>query len=127
MLEQIKAMLESHGKRVYLTGDVPNTPQTPYLLVYSLQPVVIRSMARPEQARRFRFGVTCVDLSSQHIEGDADEVEAILEGSRALGALSRIEMVARGPTTRDSDVTISGVEYHTLPVHFTTTIPRGSA
>ena len=124
MLDQIKALLGETWDRVYGTGDVPNRPALPYLLLYSLQPVPVRSMARPEGARRFRFGVTVVDLGAQHIEADADRVEAVLEGSRALGRSSRIELVSRGPVTRESEVTIGGQEFTRLPIHFTVTIPR---
>ena len=114
-------------ERVYLVGGVPNKGPLPYLLVYSMQPVPIRSMARPEGARRFRFGVTVVDLGAEHIEADADQIEAILEGSRVLGASSRIELVSRGPALREPEVTSDGQEYVSLPLHFTTTIPKGAA
>ena len=129
MLKQIKAHLEASGfgGRVFLSGGVPNMPPFPYLLVYSLQPVASRSFARSEGARRFRFGVTVCDLSSEFVEADGDKVEAALEGSRVLGSSSRIEWVARGPESRDSEVTIDGAEVHTLPIHFTTTIPRAVA
>ena len=129
MLEQIKAHLEASGwaGRVFLSGGVPNTPPFPYLLVYSLQPVASRSLARSEGARRFRFGVTACDLSSAFVEGDGDRVEAVLEGSRVLGPSSRIEWVARGPESRDPEATVDGAEVHTLPIHFTTTIPRAVA
>lgn len=109
---------------MYEDGEVPSQPQFPYLLIYPLQPVALRSMARPEQARRFRFGVTVVDLGSAHMEADGDRVEALLEGSRVLHAASRIEWVARGPLTRDPEVTVNGQEIHTLPLHFTATIPK---
>lgn len=127
MLDEIVSALGAWGDRVYLVGGVPNKGPLPYLLVYSMQPVPIRSMARPEGARRFRFGVTVVDLGAEHIEADADRVEAILEGSRALGASSRIELVSRGPALREPEVTSDGQEYVSLPLHFTTTIPRGTA
>lgn len=128
MLEQVEALLEANGfPRVYGVGDVPVKPVYPYAFIYSLQPVAVRSMARPESARRFRFGVTLVDLGSQYLEGDADKLESVLEGSRVLGPLSRIEWVARGPLTRDAEATSDGQEPHTLPVHFTTTIPKGAA
>ena len=129
MLEQIKAHLEASGfeGRVFLSGGVPNVPPFPYLLVYSLQPVASRSLARSEGARRFRFGVTVCDLSARYVESDADRVESALEGSRILGPLSRIEWVARGPESRDPEVTIDGAEVHTLPIHFTATIPKGAA
>ena len=89
MLEQIKAHLEASGfeGRVFLSGGVPNVPPFPYLLVYSLQPVASRSLARSEGARRFRFGVTVCDLSARYVESDADRVESVLEGSRVLGPL----------------------------------------
>ena len=129
MLEQIKAHLEANGfeGRAFLSGGVPNVPPFPYLLVYSLQPVASRSLARSEGARRFRFGVTVCDLSARYVESDADRVESVLEGSRILGPLSRVEWVARGPESRDPEVTIDGAEVHTLPIHFTATIPRGVA
>lgn len=129
MLEQIKAHLEANGfaGRVFLSGGVPSVPPFPYLLVYSLQPVASRSLARSEGARRFRFGVTVCDLSARFVEADGDRVEGLLEGSRLLGSLSRIEWVARGPESRDPEVTIDGAEVHTLPIHFTATIPRGVA
>lgn len=128
VLDAIEALLRagSHG-RVYRSGSVPNSPTYPYLLLYSLQPVLVRSLARSEGARRFRFGVTCVDSGGQHIDADADAVEVLLEGSRALHPLSRIEMVARHPATRDADVTEDGQEPHTLPIHFTATVPKGAA
>lgn len=125
MLDTIKALLEANGfPRVYGVGDVPAKPTYPYAFIYSLQPVAVRSLARSEGARRFRFGVTLVDLGSQHLEADADRVEAALEGSRILNAASRIEWVARGPLTRDAEATSDGQEPHTLPIHFTTTVPK---
>ena len=129
MLEQIKTHLEANGfeGRVFLSGGVPNVPPFPYLLVYSLQPVASRSLARSEGARRFRFGVTVCDLSARFVEADGDRVEDLMEGSRLLGSLSRIEWVARGPESRDPEVTIDGAEVHTLPIHFTATIPKGAA
>lgn len=128
VLDVIKTLLEANGfPRVYGVGDVPGTPDYPYAFIYSLQPVAVRSMARPESARRFRFGVTLVDLGSQHLEADADSLEAILEGSRVLHPTSRIEWVARGPMIRDAEATSDGQEPHTLPIHFTTTIPKGAA
>lgn len=129
MLEQIKAHLEASGfeGRVFLSGGVPNMPPFPYLLVYSLQPVASRSLARSEGARRFRFGVTVCDLSSKFVEADGDRVESALEGSRLLDASSRIEWVARGPESRDPEATVGGAEVHTLPIHFTTTIPKAVA
>lgn len=127
VLDSIRAALVAAGWRVYGPGDVPNTPKFPYLLLYSLQPVAVRSMARPESARRFRFGVTVCDLGSKFAEADADRVEAVLEGSRLLHATSRIEWTARGPLTRDAEATETGQEVHTLPIHFTATVPRGAA
>lgn len=127
MLEQIKALLEETQPRVYGTGDVPNKARLPYLLVYTLQPTQIRSLSREEGARRFRFGVTVVDLGAQYIEADADTVEQALEGSRVLDGLSRIELVSRGPVRREPEVTSDGQEYTTLPLHFTVTIPKGAA
>ncbi len=127
MLDAIKDLLESNGfPRVYGVGDVPVKPTYPYAFLYSLQPVAVRSLARTEGARRFRFGVTLVDLGSQHLEADADQLEAAIEGSRVLNAASRIEWVARGPLVRDAEATQDGQEPHTLPIHFTTTIPRGA-
>lgn len=126
VLDVIESLLEAEQWRVYRSGDVPGTPVYPYLLLYSLQPVPVRSMARPEGARRFRFGVTCVDSGGQYIDADADKVETLLEGSRALHPSSRIEMDARHPATRDADLTEDGQEPHTLPIHFTATIPRGA-
>jgi hypothetical protein len=129
VLEQIKALLESEGfgGRVFLSGAVPSSPPFPYLLVYSLQPVAVRSLARPESARRFRFGVTVCDLSSRFVEADGDKVEALLEGSRVLSPSSRIEWVARGPESRDPEATVDGAEVHTLPIHFTATVPKEPA
>lgn len=128
MLDAIKALLEANGfPRVYGVGDVPGKPVYPYLLIYSLQPVALRSLARSEGARRFRFGVTVVDLGAQHIESDADAVEALLEGSRVLHPSSRIEWVARGPIARDAEATSDGQEPTTLPIHFTATIPKEPA
>lgn len=128
MLDAIKALLEANGfPSVYGVGDVPSKPDYPYAFIYSLQPVAVRSLARPEGARRFRFGVTLVDLGSQWLEADADRLEAVLEGSRVLHPSSRIEWVARGPMIRDAEATSDGQEPHTLPVHFTTTVPKGSA
>lgn len=128
VLDVIEGLLKAGGhERVYRSGSVPNKPTYPYLLLYSLQPVLTRSLARTEGARRFRFGVTCVDLGGQHLDDDADQVEALLEGSRALHALSRIEMVQRHPITRDADVTEDGQEPHTLPIHFQTMIPKEPA
>lgn len=127
MLDVIEGLLEADEWRVHQVGAVPNSPVYPYLLLYALQPVPVRSMARSEGARTFRFGVTVVDLGGQHLEADADRVEALLEGSRALHPLSRIEMRARHPILRDADVTSDGQEPATLPIHFTATIPRGSA
>lgn len=127
VLDKIEALLEANGWRVHRSGDVPTKPLLPYLLLYSLQPVSIRSMARPEGARRFRFGVTVVDLGGQHAEGDADQIEGLLEGSRALHPASRVEWVARGPLTREPEATSDGQEFHMLPIHFTATIPRGAA
>lgn len=128
MLDQIQALLEANGfPRVYGLGDVPGKPEHPYVFIYSLQPVAVRSMARSEGARRFRFGVTLVDLGSQWLESDADRLEEILEGSRVLHSASRIEWVARGPMVRDAEATSDGQEPHTLPVHFTVTIPKGAA
>lgn len=127
MLDALETLLEEQDWRVHRSGDVPSTPVYPYLLLYALQPVAIRSMARPEGARRFRFGVTVVDLGGQHIEQHGDNVEALLEGSRVLHPSSRIEWVVRGPVVRDAEVTIRGQEPHTLPIHFTTTIPKGAA
>lgn len=127
MIDAIVELLEASGWRVYRSGDVPNSPRYPYLLVYSLQPVAVRSLGRAENARRFRFGVTVVDLGTRFIEGDADRVERVLEGSRALGASTRVEWVARGPVTRDAEMTSDGQEVHTLPIHFTGTVPREAA
>lgn len=131
VLDQIEALLNAglpdYEERVYGVGDVPGKPEYPYVFFYSLQPIAVRSLARTEGARRFRFGVTLVDLGSQHLEGDADRVEAIFEGSRALHAASRIEWVARGPLVRDAEATSDGQEPHTLPIHFTTTIPKEPA
>lgn len=128
MLDEIKALLLANDfPRAYGVGDVPGKPDYPYAFVYSLQPVAVRSMARPESARRFRFGVTLVDLGSQWLESDADKLEALLEGSRVLHRSSRIEWVARGPMVRDAEATSDGQEPHTLPIHFTTTIPKGAA
>lgn len=129
MLEQIKAHLEASGfsGRVFLGGAVPNSPPLPYLLVYSLMPFASRSLARSEGARRFRFGVTVCDLGTKFLEGDGDRVEAALEGSRILSPASRIEWVSRGPEYRDPEATVDGAEVHTLPIHFTATIPRGAA
>lgn len=124
VLDVIQDTLTAEGWRVYRSGDVPTSPKYPYLLLYSLQPVAVRSMARPEAARRLRFGATVVDLGSQHVEADADQVEALLEGSRALHPASRIEWVARGPLTRAAELTEAGQEVHTLPIHFTATIPK---
>ena len=127
MLDQIKTLLSETWDRVYATGDVPNGAPLPYLLVYSMQPAPLRALSREEGARRFRFGVTVVDLGTQHIESDADAVEATLEGSRVLGSLSRIELVSRGPVTREPEVTSDGQEYASMPLHFTATIPKGAA
>lgn len=128
VLDDIQALLEANGfPRVYGVGDVPGKPTYPYAFLYSLQPVAVRSLARSEGARRFRFGVTLVDLGSQYLEDDADRLEAILEGSRVLHPLSRIEWVARGPLVRDAEATSDGQEPHTLPIHFTTTVPKEPA
>lgn len=128
VLDAIQALLEANGfPRVYGVGDVPGKPTYPYAFLYSLQPVAVRSLARTEGARRFRFGVTLVDLGSQWLEQDADKVEAVLEGSRVLNAASRIEWVARGPMIRDAEATSDGQEPHTLPIHFTATVPKGAA
>lgn len=128
VLDDIQALLEANGfPRVYGVGDVPGKPTYPYAFIYSLQPVAVRSLARTEGARRFRFGVTLVDLGSQYLEADADRLEAVLEGSRVLHPLSRIEWVARGPLVRDAEATSDGQEPHTLPIHFTTMIPKEPA
>lgn len=128
VLDDIQALLEANGfPRVYGVGDVPGKPTYPYAFIYSLQPVAVRSLARSEGARRFRFGVTLVDLGSQYLEDDADRLEAILEGSRVLHPLSRIEWAARGPLVRDAEATSDGQEPHTLPIHFTTTVPKEPA
>lgn len=128
VLDVIKALLEANDfPRVYGVGDVPGKPEYPYAFVYSLQPVAVRSLARSEGARRFRFGVTLVDLGSQWLEADADRLEVTLEGSRVLHPASRIEWVARGPMVRDAEATSDGQEPHTLPIHFTATIPKGAA
>lgn len=128
VLDDIQALLEANGfPRVYGVGDVPGKPTYPYAFIYSLQPVAVRSLARSEGARRFRFGVTLVDLGSQYLEDDADRLEAILEGSRVLHPLSRIEWVARGPLVRDAEATSDGQEPHTLPIHFTATVPKEPA
>lgn len=128
MLDAIKALIEANGfPRVYGVGDVPGRPTYPYAFIYSLQPVAVRSLARSEGARRFRFGVTLVDLGSQYLEDDADRLEAVLEGSRILHSASRIEWVARGPLVRDAEATTDGQEPHTLPIHFTTMIPKEPA
>ena len=126
MIDDVKEHLEAAGHRVYLSGDVPGRPDFPYLLLYALQPSPVRSMARPEWARHFRFGVTVCDLSSRFIESTGDEVEVALEGARISHPLSRVEWVARGPTTRDPEVTEDGAEVHTLPIHFMMTIPRST-
>lgn len=124
MIDRVRNLLEEAGLRAYLTGDVPGNPTFPYFLVYDLSPVRERALSRAESARTWRFGVTVVDLSSQHILGDAERVEGLLEGSRALGRFSRIETAASGPTIRDPEVTTDGLETHMHPVHFTVTIPR---
>lgn len=124
MIDDLIDALAADGWRVYRTGDVPGSPEYPYVLVYSLQPTPIRGMVRPESARRFRFGVTVVDWSAQHIEGDADRIESLLEGSRMFGPLSRIELTARGPVTRDPEVTVGGQEVHMLPTHWVCVLTR---
>lgn len=127
MLAAVRAVLVAAGFDVFMSGEVDSKAHAPYLLLYSLQPRAERSLSRAESGRRFRFGVTCVDLGSAYIEGDADRVEGVLEGSRALHPLARIEMVSRGPLVRDPDVTTGGQEFHTLPLHWTATIPKEAA
>lgn len=127
MIEHVRAALVAAGFDVYMSGEVDSKARAPYLLLYSLQPRAERALSRSESGRRFRFGTTCVDLGSAHIEGDADRVEDVLEGSRAFHPLARIEMVSRGPLVRDPDVTTGGQEFHTLPIHWTATIPKEDA